>query len=70
MFCLPQTWSSCAQLPNEGKELGKRDGSLTLTVGVNKRQEKDGGTPAEPAQSGVKLLVDTAVDGILVDTGV
>ena len=56
-------------LPNEEKELGKWDGSLTLTVGVNKRQEKDGVSPAKPEQSRVKLLVDIAVDGILVDTG-
>ena len=69
MFCLLQTWSSCAQLPNEKKELGKWDGSLTLTVGVTKRQEKDGVTPVEPVQSGVQLLVDTEVAGILVDTG-
>ena len=42
--------------------------SVTLTVAVTKRQEKDGVTLAKPVQSGVKLLVDTAVDGILVDT--
>ena len=69
MFCLLQTWSSCAQLPNEKKELGKQDGSLTPTVGVTKRQEKDGVTPAKPVQSGVQLLVDIVVAGILVDTG-
>ena len=41
-----------------------------LTVSVNKKQQKDGESPAGPVQSGKELLVDTAVAGTLVETGV
>ena len=37
------------KLPNEEEQkAGKRDEQLTLTVGVNEVQWKDGDSPAEP----------------------
>ena len=49
---------------------GKRDEQLTLTVGVNEVQFKNGESPAGPEKSGEKLLVETAVEGTLVHAGV
>ena len=48
----------------------KRDEQLTLTVGVNDMQYKDGESPAGPEKSGKKSLVETEVEGTLVHTGV
>ena len=52
------------------KELGKRDGSLALTVGANKGQLQDGDTPAEPVKSGQCVLVDPAVEEMNEEKGV
>ena len=59
------------ELPYEEKQkAGKRDEQLTLTVGVNEMQLKNGESPAGPEKSGEKLLVETAVEGTLVHAGV
>ena len=52
MFHLQETWSYSQKLPSKEEKLGKRDGTLMLTVGVNAGQGKDGDAPAEPAESG------------------
>ena len=71
LFHLQETWSSGKKLPNEEEQkAGKRDEQLTLTVGVNEVQWKDGDSPTEPERSGQKLLVDTAVEETLVHAGV
>ena len=54
----------------KNKKPGKRDEQLTLTVGVNEVQWKDGDSPAEPERYGQKLLVDTAVEETLVHASV
>ena len=43
---------------------------MTLTVGVNELQLKDGDSPAGPEKFWQKKLVDTAVEGTLVNAGV
>ena len=68
---MSETWSSGAELPGEEeKKAGKWDEQLTLTVGVNDMQFKDGESPAGPKKSGEKRLVETVVEGTLVHTGV
>ena len=67
---MSQTRSLGKKLPDEEEKLGKRDGSLTLTVGIGEKQENNGESPAGPKQSGIQLLVDTAVAGALVEIGV
>ena len=61
----------CEKLPAEETQFGKRDGTLTLTVGVNAYPGKDGDTPADPAKSGQTKLGDAAVEETTcVDAGV
>ena len=70
MFHLQETWSYRQKLSYEKEKLGKRDGTLMLTVGVDAVQEKDGDTPAGPAESGQQELVETAVEEKLADASV
>ena len=71
LFYLSKTWSLGAKLPNEEKQKAKkRDEELTLSVGVNELHLEDGDSSAEPEQSRQKLVVDTAVEGTLVNAGV
>ena len=71
MFYLSKNWSPGEKLPNEEEQkAGKWDEQLTLTVGVNEMQFKNGESPAGPEKSGEKLLVETAVEGTLVHAGV
>ena len=59
------------ELPNEEEQkAGKWDEQLTLTVGVNEMQCKNGESPAGPEKSGEKLLAETAVEGTLVNASV
>ena len=52
------------------KELGKRDGSLALTVGANEGQLQDGDAPAGPVKSGQSVLVETAIEEMNEEKGV
>ena len=70
MFHLQETWSYSQKLPYEKEKLGKRDGTLTLTVDVDAVQEKDGDALAGPAESRPKESVETAVEEKLADAGV
>ena len=67
---MQETWSYSQKLPSEEEKLGKRDGTLTLTVGINAGQEKDGDAPARLAESRKKELVETAVEEKLADASV
>ena len=68
---MSKTWSPSEKLSNEEEQKArKRDEQLTLTVGVNEVQLKNGESPAGPVQSGEKFLVETAAEGTLVHTGV
>ena len=67
---MQETWSYSQKLPSKEEKLGKRDGTLTLTVGINAGQEKDGDAPARPAKSRKKELVETAVEEKLADASV
>ena len=59
------------KLPAKETQFGKRDGTLTLTVGVNAYPGKDGDAPADPAKSGQTKLGDAAVEETTcVDAGV
>ena len=70
MFHLQETWSYSQKLPSKEEKLGKQDGTLTLTVGVNAGQGKDGDAPVEPAESGHKELVEAAIEEKLADASV
>ena len=70
MFHLQETWSYSQKLPSKEEKLGKRDGTLTLTFGVNAGQEKDGDAPARPAKSRKKELVETTIEEKLADASV
>ena len=59
-----------SKLLSEEEKLGKRDGTLTLTVGVNAVQGKDGDAPAEPTKSGQNELVEAAIEEKLADASV
>ena len=59
------------KLPAEETQFGKRDGTLTLTVGVNEYPCTDGDAPADPEGSGPTKLGDAAVEeATCVDAGV
>ena len=58
------------ELPYEKEELGKRVRTLTLTVGVNENQLKDGDAPVDPEESGQTMLGETAVEENQVEIGV
>ena len=64
---MSQTRSRGAQLSDEKEKLGKWDGSLMLTVGIDGKQEKYRESPAGPEQSRIQLLVDTAAAGTLME---
>ena len=67
MFYVQETWSHGTKLPDEKETLGKRDGSLVLTVGTNAKYKKDVDSLAEPEGSGQTVLVDAAVEETRVD---
>ena len=67
---MQETWSYSQKLPSKEEKLGKRDGTLMLTVGVNAVQGKDGDASAEPAESGQNELVEAAVEEKLADASV
>ena len=52
---MSKTWSPGTKLPDEEEKLGKRDGLLTLPIGINEKQEKDGELLAGPDQFGQTL---------------
>ena len=70
MFHLQKAGPYSEKLPAQKEELGKRDGTLTLTVGVNENQLKDGDAPADPEKSGQTELGDAAVEETCEDVGV